>query len=475
MDPFAPLDALAQAELVRRKQATPLELVDAAIARIERLNPRLNAVISTQFEEARARAKGPLPQGPFRGVPFLLKDFLAAQAGVPLTAGSRFTQAYVPPRDSELVARYQRAGLVVLGKTNLSEYGILPTTEPKLFGPTRNPWNVEASPGGSSGGAAAAVASGMVPFAHAADGGGSIRIPASCCGLFGLKPTRGRLPMGPVLGDVMHGLVVEHALTRSVRDSAALLDATEGPDVGAPYVAPPKERPFLQEVSTPPGRLRIAVTTRPSTGSPVHPECVAAVESTARLLGELGHTVVEGSLQVPDEEQLSQAFIVVWSAGVVLALDSLAHLTGREPTEEDVEPLTWALYELGRSQSVSQYLLAHAALQRFARALSAKWEDVDVWLMPTLAEPPPPLGSFEPPRIEPLEPVFRASLFCPFTPLANITGQPAMSVPLYWTPEGLPVGVQCVGRFGDEATLFRLAGQLESALPWSGRRPALFG
>ncbi|XXF77117.1 amidase [Myxococcaceae bacterium GXIMD 01537] len=475
MDPFVALDAVAQADLVRRKEVTPLELVDAAIARIERLNPRLNAVISTQFEEAREQARRPLPPGPFAGVPFLLKDFLAAQAGVPLTAGSRFLKDYVPQHDSELVARYKRAGLVVLGKTNLSEYGILPTAEPRQFGATRNPWNMETSPGGSSGGAAAAVASGMVPFAHAADGGGSIRIPASCCGLFGLKPTRGRLPMGPEVGDVMHGLVVEHALTRTVRDSAALLDATEGPDTGAPYFAPPKARPFLQEVTCAPERLRIGVETRPSNGVPVHPECITAVEAAARLLTELGHTVVEGSLAVPDEEQLSQAFIVLWSSGVVLALDGMALLSGQEPAEEHVEPLTWALYELGRSQSISQYLLAHAAAQRLARAFSAHWEDVDVWLTPTLAEPPPPLGSFEPSRAEPLDPLVRASLFCPFTQLANVTGQPAMSVPLHWTREGLPVGVQFTGRYGDEATLLRLAGQLESALPWGQRRPPVFG
>jgi amidase len=475
MDPFVTLDAMAQAELVRRKDVTPLELVDAAIARIERLNPQLNAVISTQFEQARAQAKGPLPQGPFTGVPFLLKDLLDAQAGVPLTSGSRFLKDHVPDYDSELVTRHRKAGLVILGKTNLSEFGILPTAEPRHFGATRNPWSLAHSPGGSSGGAAAAVASGMVPFAHAADGGGSIRIPASCCGLFGLKPTRGRLPMGPDVGDVMHGLVVEHALTRSVRDSAALLDATEGPDVGAPYVAPPKARPYLEEVGRPPGRLRIAVTTRTNNGAPVHPECLAAVESTVKLLGELGHTVVEGSLEVPQEELLAQAFVVVWSSAVVLALDGMALLTGREATAEDVEPLTWALYELGRSQGVSQYLLAHAALQRFARAFSAKWQDADLWLMPTLAEPPPPLGSFEGSKAEPLEALFRASLFCPFTPLANITGQPAMSLPLHWTPEGLPVGVQCVGRFGDEATLLRLAAQLESARPWNQRRPPLFG
>lgn len=475
MDSFVTLDATAQAELVRRKEVTPLQLVDAAIARVERLNPRLNAVISTQFEQAREQAQRPLPPGPFRGVPFLLKDVIAAQAGVPVTSASRFLSDFVPDHDSELVARYKRAGLVILGKTNLSEFGILPTSEPKLFGATRNPWKLEASTGGSSGGAAAAVASGMVPFAHAADGGGSIRIPASCCGLFGLKPTRGRMPLGPDIGDIMHGLVVEHALTRSVRDSAALLDATEGPDLGAPYVAPPKARPFLQEVGAPPGRLRIAVTTRATTGAPVHPECLAAVEATAKHLADLGHTVEEGSLEVPGEELLSQAFIVVWASGAVFALDSMALLSGREPSEELVEPTTWALYELGRSQSISQYLLANAALQRFSRAFAEKWRDVDVWLTPTLAEPPPPLGSFEPPPPEPLEPLFRASLFCPFTPLANITGQPAMSVPLHWTPEGLPVGVQFIGRFGDEATLLRLAAQLEAACPWNARRPPIFG
>ncbi len=306
MDAFAALDATSQADLVRRKEVKPLELVDAAIARIERLNPALNAVIATRFEQARDEARAPLPEGPFTGVPFLVKDLLSAFAGMKLTSGSRFCEDLVVPHDSELVQRHKRAGLITLGKTNLPEYGILCTTEPRLFGPTRNPWNRDYTSGGSSGGAAVAVASGMVPIAHGGDGGGSIRIPASCCGLFGLKPSRGRLPMGPDVGDIMHGLVLEHALTRSVRDSAALLDATDGPDLGAPYAAPPKARPYAQEVATPPGKLRIAFTTRTNTGMPVHEECLKAVEDTARLLTELGHTVVEASLEVPDEEALTQ-------------------------------------------------------------------------------------------------------------------------------------------------------------------------
>jgi amidase len=474
MDAFAPLDATAQADLVRRKEVHPLELVDAAIARIERLNPRLNAVIAPRFEEARQEARGPLPEGPFRGVPFLLKDLLASFAGLPLTSGSRFLTGFIPPHDSELVTRYKRAGLVILGKTNLPEFGILCTTEPRLFGPTRNPWNLDCTPGGSSGGAAAAVASGMVPFAHGGDGAGSLRIPASCCGLFGLKPSRGRMPMGPDVGDVMHGLVTEHALTRSVRDSAALMDATDGADVGAPYAAPPKARPYTQEVGAPPGRLRIAYTTRNHTGTPVHPECLAAVDRTVRLLTGLGHTVVEGSLEVPGEEMLAQHFMALWSTGVVLAIEGPSLLTGQNPAPEFFEPLTWALYEMGRQQPVSQYLLSHLMLQQYARAFAAKFSEVDAWLLPTTAEPPVPLGTFDSPPEEPLTGLLRAAAFTPFTPLANLTGHPAMSVPLHWTAANLPVGVQFVGRFGDEATLFRLAAQLEAALPWNSRHPALF-
>ena len=475
MDSFASLDATAQADLVRRKEVKPIELVDAAIARIERLNPKLNAVIAHWFDEAREQARGPLPQGPFTGVPFLIKDLISAYAGKGLASGSRFFSDLVVPHDSELVQRYKRAGLVILGKTNTPELGILPTCEPQLFGPTRNPWNTEHTTGGSSGGSAAAVASGMVPFAHGGDGGGSIRIPASCCGVFGMKPSRGRLPMGPDIGDIMHGLVTEHALTRSVRDSAALMDATDGPDVGAPYAAPPKARPYVQEVATPPGKLRIAYTTRTNTGVEVHPECLKAIADAIGLLKELGHTVEEASLEVPNEEMLAQTFMTLWTSGVVLAIDKLAGLMGREPHPASFEPLTWALYEMGRQQNVSQYLMAHDAMQGYARAFAAKFQQVDAWLLPVLAEPPVPLGTFDAPPDEPMMPLFRAAAFTPFTPLANVTGNPAMSVPFHWTADGLPVGIQFVGRFGDEATLFRLAAQLESARPWASRRPPLFG
>ncbi len=277
MADIALLDATALADLVRRRQVTPAELVNAAIGRIERLNPQLNAVVTPMFEQAREAARGPLPEGPFTGVPFLMKDLGPTVAGVRYTQGSRFLRDYVAPGDSELTKRYRRAGLIIAGKTNTPELGLVPTTEPGLFGPARNPWDLTRTTGGSSGGSAAAVAAGIVPMAHANDGGGSIRIPASCCGLFGLKPTRARTPLGPDVGDVMSGLAVDHAVTRTVRDCAALLDATGGPDLGDPYWAPPPERPFAQEVEGDPGRLRIAFATQAPAGSPIHPDCVAAV------------------------------------------------------------------------------------------------------------------------------------------------------------------------------------------------------
>jgi amidase len=475
MDASTRLDALAQADLVRRKEVTPLELVDAAIACIERLNPRLNAVVTDTFERARAQARGPLPAGPLTGVPFLLKDLIASDAGVPTQSGSAFLRGWVPDHDSELVARYKRAGLIILGKTNTPELGLLPTTEPRLHGPTRNPWDESRTVGGSSGGSAVAVASGMVPMAHGSDGGGSLRIPASCCGLVGFKPTRARMPTGPDLGEVMHGLLVEHALTLSVRDCAALLDATEGPDTGAPYMAPPKARPFLREVGAAPGRLRIAFTTRTSLGMSVDPECQLAVESTARLLAELGHTVEEGSLAVDEEELLLQSFIPVWASGAVLGIEALARQSGRTPQPELFEPLTWALYEMGRSLALPEYLLAVATMQRLARSLATHFLQVDAWVTPTLTSPPVPLGSFEAPQEQPLLALMSAAAFVAFTPLANMTGQPAVSLPLHWSAEGLPVGVQLIGRYGEEATLFRLAAQLEAARPWAGRRPPLFG
>lgn len=298
---LAILDATAQTELVRRKEVSPLELVDAAIERIERLNPAVNAVVIKTYDRARDAARGPLPDGPFRGVPFLLKDLVVEEAGVPLHEASAYLSDYVPAEDAELVKRLKRAGLVILGRTNSPELGLGPTTESRLWGPTRNPWDVTRSPGGSSGGAAAAVATRMVPMAHGNDAGGSIRVPAACCGVFGLKPTRARNPLGPHYGDVMSGLVAEHALTRSVRDSARLLDATAGPDLGDPYWAPSPPRPFADEVATPPGRLRIAWATRPLVGQAVHRDCVAAVEDAARLCASLGHEVVEAAPRVDGE------------------------------------------------------------------------------------------------------------------------------------------------------------------------------
>lgn len=470
-DELASLDATAQAALVRRKQVTPLELVDAAIARIERLNPALNAVITPMFELARSAARSPLPDGPFRGVPFLLKDLLASYAGVSMAWGSAFLKKFVPDHDSELVIRLKRAGLIVVGKTNTPEFGILPTTEPRAFGPSRNPWNLGRITGGSSGGSAAAVAAGMVPMAHANDGGGSIRIPASCCGVFGLKPTRGRNPLGPDFGDIMSGLVAEHALTRSVRDSAALLDATSGPDIGDPYYAPPPARPFLEEVGADPGKLRIAFTTSAPSGVPIHPDCVQAVQAAAKLCSDLGHDVNERALP-GDAELLSKCFTVVWSVGCTSSVDGAALAAQQKPTPDQFEELTWELAHQGRAISGSIYLGAVNGLQRISRHIARFFEQCDVWLTPTLAEPPLPLGSFDAAPGDPMRGFRRAVEYVPFTPICNVTGQPAMSVPLYWNAEGLPVGAHFVGRFGDEATLFRLAAQLEVARPWASRYPA---
>lgn len=469
-DELAGMDAMAQADLVRRGEATAAELVEAAIERIEARNPALNAVITPMYDEARRVAAGPLPEGPFTGVPYLLKDLLAMYAGVRLTAGSDLTGDFVAPVDTELVARLKRAGFVVVGKTNTPELGILPTTEPQRFGATRNPWDPTRTPGGSSGGSAAAVAAGMVPAAHANDGGGSIRIPAACCGLFGLKPTRARNPLGPLLGDIMGGLVVEHAVTRTVRDSAAILDATHGADPGAPYWAPPPTRSFLDEVGAEPGRLRIAMTTATITGTPVHPDCLAAVHDAAKLCEGLGHEVVEAEPPL-DGELTMQTFLAVWAAGNANAVDGVARLVGRTPSPELFEPLTWALAEWGRTVSAPDYLGAIAYLQMLSRGMAQFLSQFDVWLTPVTAEPPVPLGTFDSPPDDPLAGLMRAAAFVPFTGICNATGQPAMSVPLYWNAEGLPIGAHFAGRFGDEATLFRLAAQLEAARPWAHRRP----
>jgi len=465
----ASLDATAQADLVRRKEVKPIELVEAAIERIERLNPALNAVVTPMYDLARTAAENEIPDGPFTGVPFLVKDLLACYKGVRMTLGASILSNLIPDHDSELVVRLKQAGLIILGRTNTPEFGLLPTTEPRLFGPCRNPWNTERTPGGSSGGSAAAVAAGMVPMAHGNDGGGSIRIPASCCGIFGLKPTRARNPLGPDFGDSMSGLPAEHALTRSVRDSAALLDATSGPDIGDPYWAPPPDRPFLKEVGADPGRLRIAFTTTAASGVPVHEDCVKAVQDTATMCADLGHELVEASPDIPGEV-VEESFMTIWCGGLSSTLDTIAFIAG-DLKPDQVEPVTWALYQEGKQISASDYLRAVTILQRISRDIARFFVDYDVLLTPTLSQPPLPLGAFDPTPENPLQGMDRAAEFAPFTPIFNVTGQPAMSVPLFWNNDNLPVGSHFVGRFGDEATLFRLASQLEEARPWADRRP----
>jgi amidase len=468
-DEFANLDATALAELVRTGKVKPVELVQAAIDRIEKINPQINAVVTRMYEEALALSKTAPGNGPFAGIPFLLKDLVAAYRGVPMSSGSRYGKDYRPVQDSDLVTRHRRAGLIVLGKTNTPELGLLPTTEPVLFGPTRNPWNTSLTAGGSSGGSAAAVATAMVPMAHGNDGGGSIRIPASCCGVFGLKPTRARNPLGPYVGDVFSGLVAEHALTRTVRDSAALLDATSGYSLGDPYCAPEPVRPFAQEVGADPGKLRIAFWTKTPLGTPLHPDCITAVDEAARLLAGLGHEVVDAAPPL-DGEMIWKHFLTIWTAGVTWSIRNMQYAIGRMPGEGELEPTTVAYDEEGKKVKASDYLTAVQYFQFLARQIAEFMRDYDVLLTPTLGSPPLPLGSFAPTPQDPLA-ISVATSFVPFTPIFNTTGQPAMSVPLFWNAEGLPIGTHFIGRYGDEATLFRLASQLEEARPWANQRP----
>jgi amidase len=468
------LDATAQAALVRTDEVTPAELVDAAITRIEKLDPDLNAVVAPLFERARARAATDPPSGPFGGVPLLVKDLIAELEGTPFAEGSNLAGGYTSRSDQELTLRFERAGFVICGKTNTAEFGILPTTEPLRFGPTRNPWALGHSAGGSSGGSAAAVASGMVPVAHASDGGGSIRIPASCCGLFGLKPTRGRTTMAPHYGDVIGGLVSEHVVSRSVRDSAAILDAISGPAPGDPYRPPPPDRPYLDELSHRPGRLRIAVLTAAPNGTDVHPDCVEAAERTGELCAELGHEVTEARLPAFDSDAFTEQFLTLWASGTAWAVADWEHRLGRPANEEDVEPLTWALVSMGRATSADRYLVAVQGLQQLTRLLAGYFEDHDILLTPTLNEPPAPLGTFDSPPDEPLAGIIRAASYMPFLPVFNATGQPAASVPMHWNEAGLPIGVQLVARAGGEGVIFALASELEQARPWVDRRPPVF-
>jgi len=483
---FDRFDALGLADLVRKKDVAPSELCEEAIRRIEQVNPRVNAVIFPMYDIARKAVASGLAEGPFRGVPFLLKDIIEEYAGVPLTMGSRAFRNYVPAQDSEMVVRFKKSGLVILGKTNLPELGLLGITEPELHGPTLNPWNTGHTPGGSSGGSAAAVASGMVPLAAGNDGGGSIRIPASCCGLFGLKPTRGRNPLGPVVGELWQGAVVSHVITRSVRDSAAMLDATQGQDAGAPYVIPPPEHPYLQEIGRDPGSLKIAFTSASPIGTPVHRECVNAVNEAAKLLVRLGHKVEEAQPEV-DGKAVAMSYLTMCFGEVAVVIEELKAVLGRKANTSDVETLTWTIGLLGRTLSAGDFAKAKRAWGVAGRAMGRFHQKYDLYLTPTLASPPVKVGELQPKPYERLamkvvnalgvgiilkaagliDKMAEASLSkTPFTQLANLTGQPAMSVPLHWTPDGLPVGVHFMAPFGEEAILFRLAAQLEKTKPW---------
>jgi amidase len=475
------LDATAQAELVRAGTCSPLELVDAAINRIEKVNDEVNAVIHPLFDKARATASAGPPDGPFRGVPIVVKDLDGASAGDPLHHGNALLKrvGYVADHDSYLFQKLRAAGFVFVGKSNTPELGLMPTTEPVAYGPSRNPWNTDHGTGGSSGGTAAAVASGMVPLGHAGDGGGSIRIPSSACGLFGLKPTRGRVSLGPDVGESWAGLVQRHVLTRSVRDSAAVLDVLEGPMPGDPYFAAPPARPFLDEVGADPGRLRIGLRTTAAAGmADTDPACAAAAHDAARLLGELGHHVEDGSPAALDETELMGMFLVVLTTSVVADIRDIEAKAGQPVGEDDVEPLTWVYYEQGLQATGAQYLEAVTEAHRWSRRVAQWWAPTDeggagfdLLLTPTMAEPPPKIGDVVGTKDDPWHGMARATPFAAYAAPFNITGQPAMSVPLSWSDDGLPIGVQLVAPYGREDVLLRVAAQLEAARPWADRRP----
>ncbi len=480
-DDLARMDATAQAELVSSGEASPAELVDAAIERIERVNPEVNAVIHEFFDEAREAAAGDVPDGPFKGVPFLLKDLGATFAGQPMHMGSRLLKEadFRSPLDTFLAQRFREAGLITVGKTNTPEFGIVATTESAAYGPARNPWDTERSTGGSSGGSAAAVAAGLVPFAHANDGGGSIRIPASNCGLVGLKPTRQRTTEGPMVGDNMGGMTAELCVSRSVRDTARLLDAVHGPVQGDPYWAPPPARPYVDELEDESAGLRIGTTTDPAVDVEVQRDCIDAVADAQKLLREIGHEVDESSFVdmlprgegVPD---ISETFLTRWCAGQASLLAQFEVILGRPIGEDDVESLTWQLAEIGRERSSARYLQDVAFHQGLSR-LVAGWfmTGYDLLLLPTMAEVAPRIG-----EIDTSEPDLAAYWRCmpsgAFTAFFNVTGQPAISIPLHWTEEGVPVGVQLVAPFGREDLLIRVAAQIERAAPWSDKTPPVF-
>jgi amidase len=468
------LDATAQAELVRSGEASPTELVEGAIGRIEKVNGELNAVIHPLFDRARAAVDTGLPAGPFTGVPIVIKDLDGTLAGAPYHAGNKALKAakYVATTTSFIFEKLERAGFVIVGKTNTPEFGLMPTTEPQAYGPTRNPWNLAHTPGGSSGGSAAAVASGMVPLAHAGDGGGSIRIPGSMCGLFGLKPTRGRISLGPAEHEAWAGLVMRHVVTRTVRDSAAVLDVLQGYMTGDWYTAPTPTGSYADEVGKKPGKLRIGIrTTAPLGLAEVDPACIAAVEDAARQLESLGHSVENVGPPTLDDPALLETFTTVMFSALRAELAEVGEIIGHAVTADDVETGTWGTYEAGAGIDAGTYIGALKKMQAWTRRMISWWLDdgFDLLLTPTCAEPPPLLGDMTHPETG----GGRLLVFALFCAPFNVTGQPAMSVPLGTAPNGLPVGVQIVGAPYREDLLIRVAAELEAASPWADRRPSV--
>lgn len=491
-DTYTHLDATALAELVKRREVTAEDLVNTALRRIDEFNPALNAVVHRRDTAVRREALSP-PRGSFSGVPFLVKDMDGVLGGEPNTSSSRALADWRPTADSELFARFRRAGLLIAGKTNCPEFGIMGVTESELRGPARNPWNLAHTPGGSSGGSAAAVAARIVPMAHGGDGGGSIRIPAACCGILGLKPTRGRQPIGPYAAEFWDGYVVPGVLSLTVRDTAAALDATHGVDPGAPYAEPPAPKSFLREARKSPGTLRIGFTTKAMLAEQMDTEAVAAVLDAAALLESLGHEVIEVDLPL-DPVELARAYLVVVATGIGVEIAETEAQTGKPPRSADFELPTWFLGQVGRELSAVEHAQARATSFEVGRVVARIFDEyaLDVHLSATLAAPPTRVGELAPSAVEraALAALRRASTGralrlildqlaaqslskTPNTQVFNMTGQPAMSVPLYWTASGLPMGVQFAGRFGDEVTLLRLATQLEEARPWFDRRPPL--
>ncbi len=471
---YGDYDALGLAELVRAGQVSAEELLEEALARIEATNPRLNAVTVQAAALARQAIAAGLPEGPFTGVPMLLKDLGQCCSGLPLTNGSRFSSAQPPGYDGNLTKRYKRAGLVIHGRTAASEFGLTTTTESRRHGATRNPWDPEHSAGGSSGGAAAAVVAGVIPAAHATDGGGSIRIPASCCGLFGLKPTRGRISSGPDAGEGWNGLAIGHAVTRSVRDSAGLLDIASGPAPGDPYWAEPPARPFLEEVGADPGRLRVALCLETFNGTLCEPACAATARAAAKLCESLGHHVEEAGPEV-DGDVVQDATLAIISVQTALLLDLQGRELGRACTAGDVERATWRWAEAGREISGVRFQAAIDTLHEAGRRLGRFFEHHDILLTPTQPMPTPRLGWLDPDSEDQETYSERVLQSIGFTAFFNATGVPAMSVPLHWTGSGLPQGAQFAAAYANEALLFRLAAQLEAAHPWAQRRPPDFG